>query len=186
MKKVIAAMLLFSFFQINHANSAEGIRDLMEKHVSLMNSGIMQLKDELISGTVCPTRMDSIRPIVKVYYDRELDRLKINLKYLMKFSGTKDKDLESTKSKIESFIKGLKSLCFGIKLDTGRPFNGVQSDLVKHFLDQSYKENSISEKIGTTMDEATEIDVHISSSDGTIVKCVSPLLGKEMFFSVEN
>ena len=77
MKKVVAIMLLFSFFQISHANSAEGIRDLMEKHASLMNLGIMQLKGELISGTLCPTRIDSIRPIVKVYYDRELDKLKI-------------------------------------------------------------------------------------------------------------
>jgi hypothetical protein len=186
MKKVIAAMLLFSFFQISHANSAEGIRNLMEKHASLMNSGIIQLKDELTAGTLCPTRIDSIRPIVKVYYDRELDRLKINLKYLMKFSGTKDKDLENIKSKIESFMKGLKSLCFGIKLDTGRPFNGVQTDLVKHFLDLNYKNNNIPEEIGTTLDEATEIDVYVSSSDGKTVKCVSPLLGKEMFFSIEN
>ena len=186
MKKLIVAILFFSFFQINHAISAGGIRDLMEKHASLMNSGIMQLKGVLISGTVCPTRIDSIRPIVNVYYDKKLDRLKINLKYLMKSSGTKDKDLESIKSKIESFIKGLKSLCFGIRLSTGRPFNDVQSDLIKHFLNPNYKNDSIPERLGTTLDEATEIDVDVSSSDGTIVKCVSPLLGNEMFFSVGN
>lgn len=186
MKKMVATILLFTFFQISHVNSAEGLRDSMGKYVSLIDAGILQLKGELITGTLCPTRIDSIRPIVKVYYDRELDKLIINLKYLMEFSGTEDKDLENIKSKIESFVKGLKSLCFGIRLSTGRPFNGVQSDLVKHFVALSYKDNSIPEKIGTALDEATEIVVHVASSDGTIVKCVSPLLGKELFFSVEN
>ena len=71
-------------------------------------------------------------------------------------------------------------------MSTGRPFNDVQSDLIKHFLNPNYKNDSIPERLGTTLDEATEIDVDVSSSDGTTVKCVSPLLGNEMFFSVGN
>jgi hypothetical protein len=54
------------------------------------------------------------------------------------------------------------------------------------FMRRLYKNNSFPEKLGPTLDEATEIDVYVASSDGTIVKCVSPLLGNEMFFSVEN
>ena len=44
------------------------------------------------------------------------------------FIVTKDNDMavaiNLVKSKIESFIKGLKSLCFAIKLETGEPING--------------------------------------------------------------
>lgn len=93
--------------------------------------------------------------------------------------GSTDKELESVKSKIESFINGLKSLCFAIRLKTGEPINGLQSDLIKYF---SHPYNKIPENIGAELDKITEIEVHVSSSMGTSVKCVSALLGKEMSF----
>ena len=59
------------------------------------------------------------------------------------------------------------------------PFNGLQSDLIKYF-SNPYKK--IPENIGAELDKITEIEVHVSSSKGTTVKCVSALLGTEMSF----
>ena len=114
--------------------------------------------------------MDSTRPTVIVYYERGLNRLKINLRYVQGSFGSTDKELERVRSKIESFIKGLKSLCFAIRLKTGEPINGLQSDLIKYFTNP-YKK--IPEDIGAELDKITEIEVHVSSSKGTTVKSVT-------------
>ena len=196
MRKVMVIIIfLLGFSQISQGEPTSGIRYLMtetatlkddrsgknlvDEPVTLMDLGIMRLKDELSSGRLCPTIMDSIRPTVIIYYERGLNKLKINLSYVQGSFGSADKELESVKSRIESFIKGLKSLCFAIRLKTGEPINGQQSDLIKYF---SHPYNKIPENIGAELDKITEIEVHVSSSLGTTVKCVSALLGKEMSF----
>ncbi len=196
MRKVMLIIIfLFGFCQISLGDPTSGIKylmsetatlegdrsgkDLVDDPVTLMDFGIMRLKDELSSGRLCPIRMDSIRPTVIIYYERGLDKLKINLSYVQGSFGSTDKELESVKSKIESFIMGLKSLCFAIRLKTGEPINGLQSDLIKYF---SHPYKKISKNIGAELDKITEIEVHVSSSMGTTVKCVSALLGKEMSF----
>ena len=192
---MVIIVFLFGFSQISQGEPAPGIeylmtetaivkgdesgQDTMKAPVTLMDFGIKRLKDELSSGRLCPTLIDSIRPAVMIYYEKGLNKLKINLSYVQGSFGSTDKELESVKSKIISFINGLKSLCFAVRLKTGEPMNGSQSDLVKYFSD-SY--NKIPVNIGAELDKITELEVHISSSKGTTVKCVSSLLGKEMSF----
>ena len=196
MKKVMVIIVfLFGFSQISQGEPTPGIdflmtetailrgdesdQDNVKAPVTLMELGIKRLKDEMNSGRYCPTFMDSTRPTVMIYYEKDLNKLKIKLSYVQGSFGSSDKELERVKSKIESFIHGLKSLCFAIRLKTGKPMNGSHSDLIQYFSD-SY--NIVPENIGAELDRITELEVHISSSSGTTVKCVSPLLGKEMTF----
>ena len=144
-----------------------------------MDFGIMRLKDELISGRVCPTIIDSIRPSVIIYYNKDLNKLNINLSYVLKSFGSSEKERERVKSEIISFILGLKSLCFAINLRTGQPINGVQSDLIKYL---ALPDTHIPENLGPELDKITELEVDVSTSRETTVRCVSTLLGKEMSF----
>ena len=194
-KVMLIVIFLFGFCQISQGDTTSGIgylmseivtlkgdrsgKDAMDDPVTLMDFGIMRLKDELSSGRICPTIMESVHPTVIIYYEKGLNKLKINLSYVQGSFGSTDKELERVKSKIESFIKGLKSLCFAIRLKTGEPINGLQSDLIKYF-SNPYKR--IPRNTGAELDKITEIEVHVSSSKGTTVKCVSPLLGTEMSF----
>ena len=194
-KAVVTILILFGFAQISQGEPTSGIRylltatatpkddqsrkDLKEEPVTLMDFGITRLKDELLSGRVCPTIIDSIRPSVIIYYEKGLNKLKINLSYVLKSFRSSEKERERVKSEIISFILGLKSLCFAINLKTGQPINGVQSDLIKYL---ALPDTHIPENLGPELDKITELEVDVSTSGKTTVRCVSALLGKEMSF----
>ena len=194
-KAVVTILILFGFAQISQGEPTSGIRylltatatpkddqsrkDLKEEPVTLMDFGITRLKDELLSGRVCPTIIDSIRPSVIIYYDKGLNKLKINLSYVLKSFRSSEKERERVKSEIISFILGLKSLCFAINLKTGQPINGVQSDLIKYL---ALPDTHIPENLGPELDKITELEVDVTTSRETTVRCVTALLGKEMSF----
>ena len=194
-KAVVTILILFGFAQISQGEPTSGIRylltatatpkddqsrkDLKEEPVTLMDFGITRLKDELLSGRVCPTIIDSIRPSVIIYYEKGLNKLKINLSYVLKSFRSSEKERERVKSEIISFILGLKSLCFAINLKTGQPINGVQSDLIKYL---ALPDTHIPENLGPELDKITELEVDVTTSRETTVRCVTALLGKEMSF----
>ena len=191
MKKVtFTVLVLLVSVQAGRTEPTPAVRYLMNEPVTLLDYGLIRLKEKIEEDIKDDSIIHKKRPFVSVDYDWYGNRIKFKFTYIESETLKKAKsqsELDEIKSKMEMVIHLVKSRVFLVEPSTGKPMLAKNSSLVYFFSHVGFKSLNEPKNLASELDAITEIEVGYYFAAGQKgIKCRSPLLSKDIFWSQED